>query len=115
MKNHPQKIDLEIDKLVVPSSHGFDLLAFDDYCSEIDGNHFATTYLLLTNAGKENQRLYSYRVSGPININSGLNSKMRRPFVISTHPNHLTRLEEFEDFQVAALTSTGLYKLRNEC
>jgi len=86
----------------------------NNYCSEINGKSFATSYLLLCPSGKDEQTLYAYRSWGNINSirkkkPSGLITKIILPF-----PFRINRLETIADGEIIALTPTGLFSFKDE-
>ena len=86
----------------------------DNYCSEIDGKSFATSYLLLVNSGKENQKLYAYRAWGTIDVIYGVKRPGDANYTLSTASQHITRLAELLNGEIVVLTTSGLYHLKDD-
>jgi len=85
----------------------------ENYCSEIEGKSFALSYLLLVTSEKEEQKLYAYRNWGVINIIHEKRPARRHDFSISVNPQHLIKLEKLSNREIIALTTGGLFKLKN--
>jgi len=86
----------------------------ENYCSEINGKSFDTSYLLIVTSGLDKQKLYAYRSWGSINIISeekptGLITK-----IINTSPVIINKLEILPNGQLLALTTTGLFNFKND-
>ena len=81
----------------------------ENYCNEINGKNFSTSYFLLINSGESDQTLYSYRSWGPINLLRKERQKALWTQSISTLPVHVNRLEILPDGQILALTPNGLF------
>lgn len=85
----------------------------ENYCSEIDGKSFAISYLLLIPSGNYQKKLYAYRSWGGINV---INEKIPSGFsnyIINTYPAQITKLEKLSNYEVIALTTTGLFNFKN--
>jgi len=81
----------------------------ENYCSEIGGKGFATSYLLVANRGKEKQKLYTYRSWGLINILDTKETGTRLNYSISTNPQHLIKIEKLPNGKLVILTTSGMY------
>lgn len=85
----------------------------ENYCSEIDGRNFTTSYLLLAHSGKDQQTLYTYRSSG--SITSFVEDK-KGGLITSTiycRPFRLYKMEMLPKGDIIALTLTGLASVSN--
>ncbi len=81
----------------------------ENYCSEIEGNNFATSYLLLVSSGKDEQKIYAYRSHGVIfSVSENKGSKLKTHSII-TYPINVNRLELLANDDIIALTPEGLY------
>ncbi|MHB8871986.1 MAG: ligand-binding sensor domain-containing protein, partial [Candidatus Doudnabacteria bacterium] len=85
----------------------------ENYCSEIDGKSFATSYLLLVHSMKDQNKLYAYRSWNPINVIQGKTTSGHSNYTISTTPLFINRLEKLPDGNVIALTTTGIFNFKN--
>ncbi|MHB8581314.1 MAG: ligand-binding sensor domain-containing protein [Ignavibacteriaceae bacterium] len=85
----------------------------ENYCSEIDGKSFATSYLLLSNSGKKQNILYAYRSWNPINVIQEETTTAHSNYAIPTTPLFINRLEKLPDGNVIALTTTGIFNFKN--
>ncbi len=86
---------------------------FKNYCSEIDGKSFATSYLILETPVNEDQKLYAYRSWGIINVMKENKSGGRTDYCFSTTPEHIVKAEKLQNGEIIALTTSGLYKFKN--
>ncbi len=85
----------------------------ENYCSEIAGKSFATTYLLLVPSGKEEKKLYSYRGAGAINVIWEQKTGKLITSQIVTSPLYINRLEVLPNGEMLALGPTGLFNIKN--
>ena len=85
-----------------------------NYCSEIKGKSFATSYLLITSEGKDKQKMYTYRSWGSINIIKEEKTAGLITYSISSSPNYINKLEVLPNNEMIALTLTGLFAFRND-
>ena len=81
----------------------------ENYCSDINGKSFATSYLLLIPTGKYENKIYAYRSIGGISV-----IDEKRPFgfsnyIIIPQNAYVYKLAELSSGAIMALTSTGLY------
>ncbi|MCX6285212.1 MAG: histidine kinase, partial [Bacteroidetes bacterium] len=84
----------------------------DNYCSEIEGNNFATSYLLLVPSGKDEQRIFAYRSHGVIfSVTENKGSKLKTHGII-TYPVYVNRLGLLANNDMVALTPDGLYSFK---
>jgi ligand-binding sensor domain-containing protein len=86
----------------------------ENYCSEISGKSFATSYLLLANRGKEKQKLYAYRAWGAINVIGDRKPNGRADYSFSSSLLHITKMAEFPNGSLIVLTTSGLFNLKND-
>lgn len=85
----------------------------ENYCSEINGKSFSTSFLLLATPVKEEQKLYAYRSWSAIYVidkkeNSGLSN-----YIINAFPIQIIKLEKLSSGEIIALTTTGLFNFKN--
>ncbi len=86
----------------------------ENYCSEINGKSFSTSFLLLSSPGKEEQKLYAYRSwSGICVIDEKKHSGLSN-YVITTTPVRIIKLEKLSSGEIIALTTTGLFNFKND-
>ena len=85
----------------------------ENYCSEIDGKSFATSYLLLIHSGKDKQTLYAYRKAGAINVLTETTEGGTFHYSVSVYPAYVNKLERLPDGNVVALSPAGLFNLNN--
>ena len=85
----------------------------ENYCSEINGKSFATSFLLLDTSGKDEHKLYAYRRSGDINSITENKAAGLTADIINTNPVYVNKLEILPDGNIIALTLTGLYDFKN--
>lgn len=81
----------------------------ENYCSEIRGEGFATSYLL-----DDQDRLYSSRREGQINVIMKHPSADMPHYSIPPRPLQMNKLAKIPDGSLLALTSTGLFTLKND-
>ncbi|TSA36985.1 MAG: hypothetical protein D4R64_06370 [Porphyromonadaceae bacterium] len=86
----------------------------ENYCSEIDGKSFATSFLLLVTSGKNEQNLYAYRSWGNINVMHEKIAGGRFDYSISLNPQHLIKLEKLPNREIIVLTTSGLFNFKND-
>ncbi|MCX6286637.1 MAG: histidine kinase [Bacteroidetes bacterium] len=84
----------------------------ENYCNEIDGKSFATSYLLLVPEGKDEQKIFAYRTHGVINSISEKKHERLKTHGIQTSPIYINRLEILANNEILALTPTGLYSFK---
>ncbi|MEX1276768.1 MAG: two-component regulator propeller domain-containing protein [Bacteroidota bacterium] len=80
-----------------------------NYCSEIDGEGFATSYLL-----EDRDRFYSSRREGQINVIRKHPSADLPHYAILVRPLVLNRLARVSGDTILALTITGLFTLKDD-
>ncbi len=85
----------------------------ENYCNTINGKNFATSYLLFTSSGKNEQKLYAYRNWGEISIMHEKISERRCDHSIRTN-RHIIKLEKLPNGEIIALTTNGLFNFKNE-
>jgi ligand-binding sensor domain-containing protein len=85
----------------------------DNYCNEIAGKSFATTYLLLVPSGKEGKKLFAYRSAGIINVISKQKTGTLITNLVITYPVYINRIEILPNGDMIALTPTGLFDFKN--
>ena len=86
----------------------------ENYCPEIDGKTFATSYLLLVPLGKDGQKLYAYRAWGTINVIHEKPSAGHSDYSFTTNPERIVKLEKLWNEEVIAVTLSGLFHFRND-
>lgn len=86
----------------------------ENYCSEIEGKSFATSYLLFVSSEKDTQKLYAYRSSGNINSISEKKPAKLITNVINTKPVFINKIEILLNGDMIALTPTGLFYFKND-
>ncbi|MFA5816173.1 MAG: two-component regulator propeller domain-containing protein [Bacteroidales bacterium] len=86
----------------------------ENYCSEINGKSFATSYLFPVPSGKDEQKLYAYRAYGNIDVINEKTPSGRFDYSISLNPQHLIKLEKLPNREIIVLTTSGLFNLRND-
>ncbi|MCX6280328.1 MAG: histidine kinase [Bacteroidetes bacterium] len=83
-----------------------------NYCSQIDGKSFATSYLLLVPSGKDEQKIFAYRSHGVIfSVTENKGSKLKTHSII-TYPVNVNRLGLLANNDMVALTPDGLYSFK---
>jgi len=85
----------------------------ENYCSEINGKSFATSYLLLIPTGKYENKIYAYRSLGGIYVIDEKKPFGFSNYVISPVNGYVHKLEELSSGAIIALTPTGLYNFNN--
>ncbi len=85
----------------------------ENYCSEINGKSFATSYLLSVPSGKYENKIYAYRSMGGINVIDEKKPFGQSNYVIGTSNSYIYKLEELSSGSIIALTTTGLYNFNN--
>ena len=86
----------------------------ENYCREINGKNFATSYLMLSYSGFNKQKLYTYRSWGNINIISQEKPTELITKSISTQPVFINKLAIIPSGEILALTPVGLFNFKNE-
>jgi len=86
----------------------------ENYCSEIQGKSFATSYLLLANPEAGKQTLYAYRSWGNINVINEAKKGELSSGSVSTSPVYVNKLERLPTGELVALTPGGLYDFKND-
>ena len=87
---------------------------FENYCSEINGKSFALSYLMLCPSEKNEQKIFAYNRWGIINLISEKKSTGLITKVITTFPVYINKLETLLNGDMIALTTTGLFNLKND-
>ncbi|MFA6598128.1 MAG: two-component regulator propeller domain-containing protein [Ignavibacteriaceae bacterium] len=87
---------------------------FENYCSQIDGKSFALSYLMFGSSGKNGQKIFAYNRWGSINVISEKKSGELLTKIINSFPVFINKLEILPTGDVVALTTTGLFKLKND-
>ncbi len=85
----------------------------ENYCSEIEGKSFATSYLLLAPVDNDIRKLYAYRSWGIINVINLSAPDRKSVSQVSKYPDHIIKLEKLKQGGVIALTTNSLCKLDN--
>ncbi|MEI7527238.1 MAG: two-component regulator propeller domain-containing protein, partial [Mariniphaga sp.] len=85
-----------------------------NYCSEINGRRFATSYLLLACQGVDKQKIYAYRSWGNINTILEDNRTALTTQSIITSPHYINKLEFLPNGELVALTPHGLFSFKND-
>lgn len=86
----------------------------ENYCPEIEGKAFATSYLLQVPEGKDGQKLYTYRVWGLINVIYEKTGAHQSEYSFNTNPERVVKLEKLWNEEVIAVTLNGLFHFRND-
>ncbi|MEK7718771.1 MAG: two-component regulator propeller domain-containing protein [Bacteroidota bacterium] len=86
----------------------------ENYCSEIEGNSFTLSYLLLSPPGEREQSIFAYGRMGNINIITGDKSVGLTTRSIHTSRIFINKLEVLSNGNMIALTTTGLFNFKNE-
>ena len=86
----------------------------ENYCSEIEGKSFATSYLLLATPEAGKQTLYAYRSWGNINVIKEEKQGELSSGSVSTSPVYVNKLERLPAGELVALTPEGLYDFKND-
>ena len=85
----------------------------ENFCSEIDGKGFNSSYLLLVPSENDQQILYSFRSSGSIFSMSENKTGEVITNIVYTRPDYINKLEALPNGEIIALTVTGLDNLKN--
>jgi ligand-binding sensor domain-containing protein len=85
----------------------------ENYCSEINGKSFATSYLLLVPSGKYENKIYAYRSMGGVNVIDEKIPFGQTNYVINPTNAYIYKLAELSSGAIIALTTTGLYNFNN--
>ncbi len=86
----------------------------ENYCPDIDGKTFATSYLFNAPSGEDGQRLITYRAWGSINVIHEKKPDSKPDYSFNTYPERLVKLEKLWDEKVIAVTVSGLYEYENK-
>jgi len=86
----------------------------DNYCIEIEGKSFATSYLLLDTPEKGKQTLYAYRSWGSINVIREEKPGELTSCSLNTSPVYVNKLKRLPTGELVALTPGGLYDFKND-
>jgi len=86
----------------------------EDYCDNINGKSFALSYLLVAPSENDEQKLYAYRSWGTINVMREKTASRRVDYDISLYPKHLIKLQKSPNREIIALTTSGLFNLKND-
>ncbi len=86
----------------------------ENYCTEINGKSFALSFLMLGPSEKNGQNIFAYNRRGNINLISEKKSAGLFTKVINISPDHLNKLEVLPNGDIIALTTTGLFNLKND-
>ncbi len=85
----------------------------ENYCDNIHGKSLAISYLMVVPSGKDEQKLYAYRSYGNINTFTKTKQGGLISDIFNTIPVHINRLKLFPGGEIIALTSNGLFSLRD--
>ncbi|MFA6979151.1 MAG: two-component regulator propeller domain-containing protein [Ignavibacteriaceae bacterium] len=86
----------------------------ENYCSDIAGKSFALSYLMLVPSNKNEQKFFAYSRWGSINIIGDKKSTGLFTGGINTFPALVNKLELLPDGTLLALTTKGLFNLKDE-
>jgi ligand-binding sensor domain-containing protein len=86
----------------------------ENYCSAIGGKSFALSYLMLVPSNKNEQKFFAYTRWGSINIIGKKKSTGLFTGGIITFPTLINKLELLPDGTLLALTTKGLFNLKDE-
>ena len=86
----------------------------ENYCSEIEGKSFVLSYLLLGPSGKDEQKIFAYSRMGNINLIREKKPAGMVTKAINTFPAFINKLGVLHNGNIIALTTTGLFNLKND-
>lgn len=86
----------------------------ENYCSEIDGKSFGTSFLLYVDAEKEKPILYTYRPWNMINVIHEKTVDSRSDYILNPNPERIVKLNKLWNNQLVALTLSGVFNFEND-
>lgn len=84
-----------------------------NYISDVNGRSIVITYLMIDPSKKNEQTIFAYGRYGIINIISEKKSTGLTSSIIKHSFPHILKLEKLQNGNIMALTTTGLYQLKD--
>ncbi len=86
----------------------------ENYYTESEGTRLAISFLMLVPSGINEQKIIAYNRWGALNFISEIKSFGQITHVINASPVFINKLEVLPNGDITALTTTGLFKLKND-
>lgn len=84
-----------------------------NYISDVNGKSIVISYLMIDPSKKNEQTIFAYGRWGIINIISEKKSTGLTSSIINHSPLQISKLEKLQNGNIMALTTTGLYQLKD--
>ena len=85
----------------------------ENYCSEINGKAFYTSYLIYDALSIDEQKIYAFSGWNSINVVHEKDT-LKSTYSISLHPNRLINIKKIANHQMIVLTTDGLFYFMND-